>query len=124
MSDIKYDENLFVSPCCKSFNFFNGNNVYCSRCSKIVKTIGKNESMLINVKFNIKTDDDYTNISGDVIKNFHKDAAKFAHDITCELINSECPECKNKTARYIRDPLGNLIYVCDKCRYVYEPDKL
>ena len=117
---MNYDENIFVSPCCKSFNFFNSNNIYCSRCGKIVKTLNKDETIPINVKFNIKTDDEYINISGDIIKIAHKNASKFAHDITYELINKECPKCKNKTSRYMRDPLNNLIYICDKCRHVYE----
>ena len=122
VDDTKYDENLFVSTCCKDFNYFNGNNIYCSRCGKIVKTLGENETIPIHVKFNTHTTDDYTNISGDVIKIFHKNAAKFAHDITCELINKTCPKCGNKTARYLRDQLDEIIYVCDKCRYVYGND--
>ena len=114
-----YNDNMFVSPCCKAFNFFNSNNIYCSKCGNIVKTLEDDEILPINVKFNIKPGDD-SNISGDIVKIFQNNASKFAHDPTCELINKECPKCKNETARYIRNPLDEIIYVCTKCRKVFK----
>ena len=116
--EMNYNKNMFVSTCCNAFNFFNSNNIYCSKCGKIVKTLEGDEQLPINVKFNINSTGD-KNISGDIIKIFHQNASKFAHDPTCELINKECPKCHNKTARYIRDPLDDLIYICDKCRHVF-----
>ena len=113
-----YNELMFVSPCCNAFNFFNNNNIYCSKCGNIVKTLEDDEVLPINVKFNVQQDDN--KISGDIVKIFHNNASKFAHDVTCELINKECPKCKNSTARYIRNPLQEIIYVCDKCRNVFK----
>ena len=115
-----YNENMFVSPCCKAFIYFNSNNVYCSKCTNIVKTLKGNESMPINVTFNVKENSDDKNVSGDIVNIFLKNAAKFAHDPTCELINKECPKCKNKTARYVRDPLDELVYICDQCTNVFK----
>ena len=76
--------------------------------------------MPINVTFNVKENSDDKNVSGDIVNIFLKNAAKFAHDPTCELINKECPKCKNKTARYVRDPLDELVYICDQCTNVFK----
>ena len=115
-----YDSTNFVSPCCKAFNYYNGNNVYCSRCGKIVKMLKGDETLTVYVKFN---NDNKSSgggkASGDVVNIFHQNAKRFAHDPTCELINKQCPECKHGQCRYLRDPQDTLIFVCEKCRHVF-----
>lgn len=115
-----YDSTNFVSPCCKAFNYYNGNNVYCSRCGKIVKVLKGDETLTVYVKFN---NDNKSSgggkASGDVVNIFHQNAKRFAHDPTCELIKKQCPECKHGQCRYLRDPQDTLIFVCEKCRHVF-----
>lgn len=115
-----YDSTNFVSPCCKAFNYYNGNNVYCSRCGKIVKMLKGDETLTVYVKFN---NDNKSSgggkASGDVVNIFHRNAKRFAHDPTCELIKKQCPECKHGQCRYLRDPQDTLIFVCEKCRHVF-----
>lgn len=115
-----YEPYNFVSPCCKAFNYYNGNNVYCSRCCKIVKILEGDETLTVYVKFNDdnkSTDGNQT--SGDIVNIFHQNAKRFAHDPTCELIHKDCPECKHNKCRYLRDPRDTLVFVCEKCRYVF-----
>ncbi len=114
-----YNPYNFVSNCCHSFNYFNGNNVYCSKCGKIVKNIKDDESLTVHVKFNVNDQNEENNISGDIVNNFKHQAKRYAHDPTCELINKECPKCQHKYCRYLRDPQDNLIFVCESCRYVF-----
>jgi len=117
MSLTKYDPYNFVSPCCNGFNYYNGNNILCSICGKIIKTLDKDEKITVNVKFNMTNDD--SNVSGDIIQNFIENAKKFAHDETCEIVSKECPKCKNMICRYIRDQLNNVVYICTKCRETF-----
>ena len=115
-----YEPYNFVSPCCKSFDYYNGNNVYCSRCGKIVKILKDDETLTVYVKFN---NDNKTieggQTSGDIVNIFRHNAKRFAHDPTCELIDKPCPKCKHPHSRYLRDPQDMLIFVCEKCRHVF-----
>lgn len=116
-----YDPYNFVSPCCKAFNYYNGNNVYCSRCNKIVKILENDETLTVYVKFNVDNKNSNSkHVSGDIVNIFRHNAKRFAHDPTCELIDKECPECKHKHCRYLRDPQDTIIFVCEKCRNVFE----
>ena len=115
-----YDPYNFVSPCCKAFNYYNANNVYCSRCGNIVKILEGDETLTVYVKFNIDNkNSDQKQVSGDIVNIFKQNAKRFAHDPTCELIEKDCPECKHKYCRYLRDPQDTLVFVCEKCRYVF-----
>ena len=116
----KYNKFNFVSPCCLAFNYYDNNNIFCSKCGKIVRTLDKNEQLTINVKFNVhEEDNEKNNISGDIINIYNNNAKKFANDPTCEKIEKQCPSCKNPTARYLRNPQDEIIFVCDKCRAVF-----
>lgn len=115
-----YEPYNFVSPCCKSFNYYNGNNVYCSRCGKIVKILKDDETLTVYVKFNNDNDTvEGGQTSGDIVNIFRQNAKRFAHDPTCELIDKPCPKCKHPHSRYLRDPQDMLIFVCEECRHVF-----
>ena len=111
-----YSVYNFVSPCCKAFNYYVNNNIMCSRCGNIIKTLTDDERLTVNIKFNEYSDK--TNMSGDIIKIFNENAKRFAHDETCEKIKKKCTKCGNECARYLRNPQDKLIFVCDKCRNV------
>ncbi len=111
-----YDISSFVSPCCNAFNHFENDMIFCSKCGQSVKKIEEHESMTVSVKFNNKIEN---NVSGDIVNIFKSTAQRFAHDPTCEIIKNKCPKCGNPESRYMRDPLGNLIFVCIKCRHVF-----
>lgn len=116
-----YDKYNFISPCCKAFDYYNGNNIYCSKCGKIVKTLTDDETLTVNIKFNVDNKNMNSNhVSGDIVSIFKQNAKRFAHDPTCELIEKECPKCKHPYARYLRDPQDLMIFVCEKCRNVFD----
>ena len=116
-----YDKYNFVSPCCQAFNYYNGNNIYCSKCNQIVRTLNDDETLTVYVKFNTDNnkDENTKQVSGDIVNIFKQNAKRFAHDPTCELIAKECPKCKHPYSRYLRDPQDIIIYVCEKCRNVF-----
>lgn len=116
-TETKYDKFNFVSPCCNGFNYYDNNNILCSICGKIIKTLDKDEKITINVKFNMTNDDN--NISGDIVQNFMDNAKKYAHDETCEKIYKECPKCKHNECRYIRNPMNDIVYICTNCRETF-----
>ena len=107
----------FVSPCCNAFNYYADNNIFCSKCGKLIKTLTGKEELTINVKFNEYSDKN--NMSGDIIKIFKNNAKRFAHDDTCEKILKTCPNCSHKFARYLRSPQDELMFVCENCRNVF-----
>ena len=115
----RYNRYNFISPCCKSFNFYNGNNIYCSKCGKLIRTLKDDESLTIDVKFNINYDNNSsTSISGDLIDNFNKNTKRFAKDVTCEDIIHKCDKCDNEICKYVRNPRDEIVYICTKCRNV------
>ena len=116
MSNNKISVHNFVSPCCEAFNYYVNNNIYCSKCGKLITTLAPDEKLTINIKFNEYSDK--SNISGDVVKIFEQTTKRFAHDRTCERIKKTCTNCKHPYARYVRNPQDKLIFVCEKCRYV------
>lgn len=118
-----YNKFNFVSPCCKAFNYYDNNSILCSKCGKIIQTYKGDESLTINVKFNTHDEDDH-NVSGDLIKIFNNSAKKFAHDPTCEKNEKNCPKCDNNVVIYLRNPQDELVYVCTKCRTVFDGDNV
>lgn len=108
---------VFISPCCNAFNYYSDNNVYCSKCGALIRTITGDEELTINIKFNESSD--RSNMSGDVLKIFENTAKRFAHDDTCEMIKKKCPKCGHEYARYLRNPQDELIFVCCNCRHVH-----
>lgn len=114
--DIHYSEYAFISPCCHMFNYYDGNYIYCSQCRKLIHEVKGDEVLSISVKFNNNLKN---NISGDIVNSFLAKVPRFSTDPTCELSNKICEKCKSRM-RYLRDPQGNLIYVCSngECRYV------
>lgn len=113
----KYNINNFISPCCHAFNYYDGDEIHCSHCKKITSTIKNGECLTVMSKYNMNPN--LNSISEDIVNEFNENAARYAHDCGCEKIVKECPKCKNKEARYMRNPKGTLIYVCTKCRNVY-----
>ena len=109
--------NNFTSTCCKAFNYYDGNEIHCSHCKKVISTIKNDESLTIMAKYN--TNPALSAISEDIVLEFNDDAKKYANDKSCEKIDKKCPECNNNTARYLRNPKGEIIYVCTKCRHVF-----
>ena len=112
--ECKYSPDNFVSPCCNAFKYYNANNEICSKCGNIISTIGKDDKITINVKFNMTNDSN--NVSGDIIQNTLEEAKKYAHDDTCGILSKQCPRCKCQKCRYIRNPDNNVIYICTECR--------
>ena len=110
-----YNPYEFVSKCHKAFVFYDGLNVYCSKCGKQITKI--KDSLPINIKYN--TNSDNIIISGDMLKNFHNSISRFATDSTYELCENKCPKC-NSYMRYLRDYNDKLCFVCSNgnCRYV------
>ena len=113
----EYSVYNFVSPCCNAFNYYIENNIMCSKCGNIIKTLSDDEKLTITIKFNEYSDKN--NMSGDIIKIFDNNAKRFAHDRTCELIKKTCPKCGHQFARYLRNPQDKLLFVCEACRHVH-----
>ena len=114
----KYEINNFISPCCKAFNYYDGEEIHCSHCKNVISTIQSEECLTIMAKYNMNPF--LNSVSEDIVNEFNTNAAKYANDCSCELISKQCPKCKNNTARYLRNPKGDLIFVCSKCRNVFE----
>ena len=107
----------FVSPCCNAFNYYDEKEIHCSNCKKTIANIQDGETLTIMTKDN--TNPNLNSISEDIVNDFNAKAPRYANDNGCEKINKTCPKCKNNEARYLRNPKGIIIYVCTKCRYVY-----
>ena len=112
-----YNTSNFISPCCKAFNYYDGEEVHCSHCKKVVSTIRDDDCLTIMTKYN--TNPVLGSISEDIVNEFNVNASRYANDCACEKITKTCPKCKNTEARYLRNPKGVIIYVCCKCRNVY-----
>lgn len=104
----------FISPCCRAFNYFDGNEIHCSCCKRVIAIIKNNESVTIMSKYNTNA------ISDDVVKEFEENASRYAHDHSCQSIEKQCPKCKNKRSKYLRNPRGEIIYICEACRNVFK----
>lgn len=109
------NKNLFISPCCKSFIVNDGIIIRCSSCNKSVGELKEDDITTVNVCFN---NESINNISIDMVENYIKNATRLSRDETYELSDTKCPKCKN-LSRYSRDPQGNLIFICSKCRNVF-----
>lgn len=116
MSD-KYEINNFISPCCKAFNYYDGDEIHCSECKKVISVLKENESLTVSMKYNMNPN--LNSISEDIITEFNKNAARYANDESCEKIIKKCEKCKNDLCRYMRNPRGDIIYICTKCRNVF-----
>ena len=116
MSD-KYQVSNFISPCCRAFNYYDGDEIHCSHCKKVISTIKEGETLTIMSKYNMNHS--LGTISEDIVSEFNTNAAKYAKDCACEKIQKTCPKCNCQEARYMRNPKGNIIYVCTNCRHVF-----
>ena len=119
LQHMTYPIENFTSKCCNAFNYFDNNEIHCSRCKKTIKTIHDTASITVALKYNMN----HMNvISDDIVREFNENAAKYAHEKSCETISKTCPKCKNKYAKYLRNPRGDIIYVCCSCRHVFCDD--
>lgn len=112
----QYDPFTFVSKCCNAFIFYSELSVYCSKCGKEVYTIKDGENITIGIKYNNVSK---SNISGDVLSGFYNKLKRFSTDKTCDICAQICPKC-SQNMRYLRDPQGNIVYVCSnaECREI------
>jgi hypothetical protein len=113
----------FFSPCCHSFLINNDLSAVCSTCNAQAYAI---ESVLpVSLTYNIdkghgsRGPSETHNISAESVNYFNSIAPRFATDPTCELCNVRCIKC-NELTRYIKNPLGEIMFVCSsaRCRYV------
>jgi hypothetical protein len=102
------------SPCCRSFLMYNDNTAHCSTCDLPVFTLSK--PMPVSIVYNSSN---RNQISAESLQYFSKIAGRFATDPTCELCMVRCEKC-NSLTRYIKNPLGELMFVCSspECRYI------
>lgn len=111
-----YNSYDFVSPCCKAFIYYNNVYLYCSCCNKEITKLEEGQDLTISIKFNSTIQN---NMSADILNAFYNKVARFSTDPTCEICSEKCEKC-GEFMRYLRDPHGNIIYVCSnhKCRNV------
>ena len=112
-----YNNHLFTSECCHQFNIHDGASCICSQCKRLITQLKENETLTINVKFNVNLE---SNVSADIQEGYKIKARRFATDPTYELCGVKCPICKS-LSRYARDPQKNMIFICSnpKCRNVF-----
>lgn len=117
-----YDPYMFVSRCCNAFVFYDNINVCCSKCAKEIYKLKDDENIVISIKYNNNTEltgniDSENKMSGDILQSFYNKLARYSTDPVCELCSKKCNKC-NSLMRYLRDPQGNIVYVCSNgdCR--------
>jgi len=104
---------MYISKCCDAFITYEGISAICTNCEQVVMFIDE-KPLTISLKFN-DTLDKVTN--SESLNSYRKIAKRFANDSTYELCSKTCDECGGLT-RYTRDPKGDLLFICSKCREV------
>lgn len=114
-----YNIQSFVSPCHHAFNDYLDNIIVCTSCKNNVKTLENNETLTTRITYNVDNTSEGSNISGDLLKDQLKKAARCSDDITFELCSRRCSKCKSLT-RIARDLNGVKYFICSntKCRNV------
>ena len=127
--DLSLLDDIVTSPCCRAFNAYVENMLVCSRCNKVVKKILGDEILTTGVYYNVNKDSvgsqhdggdeiEHTEVSDDMLAERKEKMKRCANDITLELVERECPECKAKYVRFFRDLRGNASFVCPN-RHVF-----
>ena len=113
----KYNISNFISPCCGAFNYYDAEEIHCSHCKKVISTITGDDCLTIMIKYNMNPF--LGSISEDIVNEFNQNASRYAHDCACEKITKKCPKCNHAYCRYMRNPKGIIVYICEKCRNVF-----
>ena len=111
-------QKTFISPCCKAFIAYVDNILICSHCQQTF-TLKDDEEITTSIIYNVNETND-SNISSDLLENRKLKSKRCAHDVTLELVDVECPECKTRPCRFARNLNEAKFFICPKCRNVFE----